>query len=256
MDLIVNLNPASVLDIGIGFGKYGFLCREYLELWDGRENYSEFLRRIDGVEVFENYITPMHDFVYNHLYVRDISKIIDELNFSYDLVLLVDVLEHFNKCEGKVLLTKILGNNKGVLISTPKNPSNQKDAFNNIYETHRARWTKQELSSLHSSSSSSSSSSSFFIRDSTHLIAYIGRKESVKRLARKLAVRYLKKVPAMPFLIQSYLRFAKKAGILSIVPFLSFFASFQQQSNNNILDGNTTMVINQMFSIVNNYISN
>jgi hypothetical protein len=179
----------------------------------------------------------MHHFVYNH------------------------VLEHFNKSEGKMLLTKILANNKGVLISTPKNPSNQKDAFNNIYETHRARWTKQELSSLHSSSCSSTSSpssSSFFIRDSTHLIAYIGRKDSVKRLARKLAVRYLKKVPTMPFLIQSYLRFAKKAGILSIVPFLLLFASFQPQSNNNILDGNitTTMVINQMFSIVNNYIGN
>jgi hypothetical protein len=245
MDLIVNLNPASVLDIGIGFGKYGLLCREYLELWDGRENYSQFLRRIDGVEAFEKYITPMHSFVYSHVYVRDILKIIDELNFSYDLVLLVDVLEHFNKSEGKILLTKILANNKGVLISIPKNPSNQKDAFNNIYETHRARWTKQELSSMHSSSSSC-----FFMRDSTHLIAYVGRKDSVKRLARKLAVRYLKKVPAMPFLIRSYLCFAKKAGILGIVPFLSFFVSFQQQ-NNNIFDNDITMTINQIFSIIN-----
>jgi hypothetical protein len=53
MDLVVNLNPSSVLDIGTGFGKYGLLCCEYLKLWDGRENYSHFLRRIDGVEAFE-----------------------------------------------------------------------------------------------------------------------------------------------------------------------------------------------------------
>ena len=39
-------NPSSVLDIGTGFGKYGLLCREYLELWDGRENYSHFLSEL------------------------------------------------------------------------------------------------------------------------------------------------------------------------------------------------------------------
>ena len=54
---------------------------------------------------------------------------------------------------------------------------------------------------------------------------------------------------------KSYLRFAKRTEILSIASFLSFFAGFQQQ--NNILDENiTTMVINQTFSIVNNYIGN
>jgi hypothetical protein len=114
--------------------------------------------------------------------------------------LLVDVLEHFNKPEGNMLLKKILTNNKGALISTPKNPSNQKDAFKNIYEEHRARWTKQELSNL---------ASSFFIPDDTHLIAYIGRKESVKKLRRKLILRRVKKIPAMPIVIRTYLHFIK-----------------------------------------------
>lgn len=120
IDLLVNLNPSSLLDVGTGFGKYGLLCREYLELWDGRENYSQFLRRTDGVEVFQNYITPVHEFVYNHVYIRNILELMNELDFSYDLILLVDILEYFNKSEGKMLLTKILANNKGALISTPK----------------------------------------------------------------------------------------------------------------------------------------
>ena len=34
LDAIVHTNPQSVLAIGTGFGKYGLLCREYLELWD------------------------------------------------------------------------------------------------------------------------------------------------------------------------------------------------------------------------------
>jgi hypothetical protein len=45
MDNIIALKPKSILDIGTEFGKYGVLCREYLELWDGRQKY-EFTRRI------------------------------------------------------------------------------------------------------------------------------------------------------------------------------------------------------------------
>ena len=52
LDLIVSINPKSVLNMRAGFGKYGFLCGEYLELWDGRESYSKFMRRIDEDEKF------------------------------------------------------------------------------------------------------------------------------------------------------------------------------------------------------------
>ncbi len=45
--------PRSILDIRVGFGKYGVLAREYLELYDGREKYGDWKRRIDGIEAFE-----------------------------------------------------------------------------------------------------------------------------------------------------------------------------------------------------------
>lgn len=32
LELIIAIDPSSVLDVGTGFGKYGVLCREYLEL--------------------------------------------------------------------------------------------------------------------------------------------------------------------------------------------------------------------------------
>ena len=143
MDLVITLKPNSILDIGAGFGKYGVLCREYLELWDGRQKYAEFLRRIDCIEAYKNYITPLHQFIYNHVYIEDVLKLIDKLDFNYDLVLLIDVLEHFNKAEGELLVKKILSKNNGILISTPKKVSNQKDAFDNAYETHRSQWRKR-----------------------------------------------------------------------------------------------------------------
>ena len=30
------INPSSVLDVGAGFGRWGFLIREFLEVWIGR----------------------------------------------------------------------------------------------------------------------------------------------------------------------------------------------------------------------------
>jgi 2-polyprenyl-3-methyl-5-hydroxy-6-metoxy-1,4-benzoquinol methylase len=120
VSLIITLNPGSVLDIGTGFGKYGMLCREYLELWDGRKKYSEFMRRIDGIEAFEDYITPVHRFVYNNMYIEDALKIVDKLDFKYDLILLIDVLEHFEKSTGRSFLEKMLQLHGGVLVSTPK----------------------------------------------------------------------------------------------------------------------------------------
>jgi hypothetical protein len=177
MDNIIALKPTSVLDIGVGFGKYGVLCREYLDLWDGRQKY-EFTKRIDGVEVFPNYITPLHKFIYNNIYSEDIIKLVDKIDFKYELVLLIDVLEHFNKDQGKWLLEKLLSKCTGILVSIPKKPGPQKDAFDNIYETHRSRWTKNELTNIGNCN---------FTKDNTSFIVYISKeKNSSTKLQKRL----------------------------------------------------------------------
>jgi methyltransferase family protein len=203
MDLIININPMSILDIGTGFGKYGVLCREYLELWDGRHNYSQFLRRIDGVEVFGDYITPLHKFVYNNIYVDDIMEVLDKIETKYDLILLIDVLEHFEKHQGEVLLQKILRKNDGILISTPKKPSIQKDAFRNVYETHRSEWTKGDLSSL---------APNLVINDRVSHIAYLGTNENVTKLKRKHRLKEVNKIPGVSFSMNRADRLIKKVN--------------------------------------------
>jgi hypothetical protein len=203
MDIIIHLNPMSILDIGTGFGKYGVLCREYLELWDGRHNYSQFLRRIDGVEVFGDSITPLHKFVYNNIYISDIMDVLDKIESRYDLVLLIDVLEHFEKHQGETLLHKILRKNDGVLISTPKKPSSQKDAFGNVYETHRSKWTKDDLGNL---------ASNLFINDRVSHIAYLGNDGNVTKLKRKLRLKEVSKIPGMSFSMNRADRLLKKVN--------------------------------------------
>lgn len=143
IDVIYKLKPSSVLDIGIGFGKYGFLCREYLELWDGRKVYDDWNHRIDGIEVFPDYISDLQQKIYSNIYIGDALEILPSIDCKYDLVLLIDVFEHFDYDNGMQLLNVIKEKSRNVLISVPKDIGDQGAAFGNVYETHRYQWTDE-----------------------------------------------------------------------------------------------------------------
>jgi len=237
MDLITIIDPRSVLDVGTGFGKYGILCREYLELWDGRQQYSDFKRRIDGVEAFSPYITPLHNYVYDNLYVEDMRELVAKLDYSYDLVLLIDVLEHLSTTDGKLLLEKLLSKNLGILVSTPKDPSDQKNAFGNTFETHKSRWTRKDISNLvinkkHDSGNMDTKAKSeadhdedrscYFVRDPVSIIGYVGSTAIVHKLKRKRLIRKLNRVPYMKTGLKFIVRNIKRQGNILLVFLVAF----------------------------------
>jgi len=102
------LNPRTMLDVGVGFGKYGVLAREFLELRDGRSRYDDWQRRIDGIEVFEGYLTPLHRFVYDEIHIGNAIDVLPTLPAVYVLAWLVDGLEHFSKSDGDMVLRQCL----------------------------------------------------------------------------------------------------------------------------------------------------
>ena len=178
MQFIVLVDPKSLLDIGVGFGKYGFLAREFLELWDGRERIGEWTRRIDGIEVFTDYLTPVHGYVYDTIYEGNATDVLPTLENRYDLVLLVDVLEHFDRGPGEALLDEILRRGRNVLISAPRNIGDQGDAFGNPHETHRFQWERSHLKRL---------PNALFVRHADSLLCFAG--EDAGKL--RPALRYL-----------------------------------------------------------------
>jgi len=145
MDFIISTNPSKLLDIGVGFGKYGFLSREYLELWDGRDEFDNWIRTIDGIEIHDKYITPVHTFIYDNIYIGNALDVLPELNKDYDLILIIDVLEHFNYEDGLKLIYECTTRGKNVLISVPNHMIRRVEAFGNRYEAHLFQWERSHF---------------------------------------------------------------------------------------------------------------
>lgn len=147
---ILSLNPTSVLDIGIGFGKWGFLCREYLETWKGRNYPNEWKVRVDGMEIWQDYVDGFTwlKTIYNNIYVGDASVLILRKDLpDYDLIIAGDVLEHMPKSDALIVLNRAKEMaSKAVIVSVPLGEEwlNNK-VFNNPYEKHQASWSMEDL---------------------------------------------------------------------------------------------------------------
>ena len=149
------LQPASVLDVGTGMGQYGFLLRNNLEainLFDidgarGRQRPRErWTIVIDGIEGFAEYLTPVHHYAYNRLMIGDALALLPGIaDASYDLVMAIDILEHFELEQGKVFLQHLRRvARRAALVSTPKSFVAQEVEANPL-ENHRSLWTEKML---------------------------------------------------------------------------------------------------------------
>lgn len=147
--------PLSILDVGVGMGQYGFLLRTNLENINLFEINGEKARlrdksqwkiKIDGIEGYAGYLTPVHDYAYNRILIGDALELLPTLaSNSYDLVLAVDILEHFHKEQGFRFLAECRRIAKrSSLISTPKEFMEQ-DVPANPFENHRSVWNDIDL---------------------------------------------------------------------------------------------------------------
>lgn len=152
------LSPQSVLDVGTGMGQYGFLLRNSLEsehLFEvqGEKGWQrdrkEWNITIDGIEGFEGYLTPVHAYAYSKMRIGDALQILPTIaDGQYDLVLAIDILEHFDVEEGKRFAKECLRVSKrAALMSTPKEFIAQVVEANPL-ENHRSIWSQMQLAEL------------------------------------------------------------------------------------------------------------
>ncbi|MBI3853884.1 MAG: class I SAM-dependent methyltransferase [Verrucomicrobia bacterium] len=148
--LIRQFNPKSILDVGVGFGKWGHLFREYTDINEAEKDPARYQRRnwrvrIDGIEGHADYLTPMHRYLYNNIFVGDARALMKKLP-PYDLVFIGDVIEHFTKPAGFQLLRAALKKaRKAVIVTTPKYETWQEDLCGNELERHRSLWAAKDF---------------------------------------------------------------------------------------------------------------
>jgi len=133
-----NLDGLIVLDVGCGFGEWGFLIKT-------RKQGAPY---IIGMDIWLPYLEKLHPLnIYNELIQAD-APYVPLKSKSIDIALACEVLEHLPKGQGNILLKELERvTKKLIVISTPLNYP-QKDVHGNPYERHVTEWAPDELKQL------------------------------------------------------------------------------------------------------------
>jgi hypothetical protein len=147
MHFVRAVAPMRVLDVGIGMGNFGLLVRQYGDVSNERLSREQWKLRIDGIELFEPYRNPVWAYAYDQVLMGDARQIVPTLS-GYDLVLLNDVLEHFERSDARELIRDCLRAGRVVLATTPNCDYPQGAWGGNEAETHRCLITADDFEDL------------------------------------------------------------------------------------------------------------
>ncbi len=152
IELVKRLDPKSILDIGTGFGRWGILFREFLEVWGDNNISGKWKRRIDGVEIFPDYIKSYHKYFYDNIFIEDAYEFMKKSDYRYELINCGDVIEHFEKKKAIELINMCLEKSDYLLINIPIGSNWKQGAVNNNeYERHRSGWSRADFSAYKNS---------------------------------------------------------------------------------------------------------
>lgn len=142
---LTNRRPCSVLDLGVGMGFYGAVVRQWLDF-----GVRPWRNRLVGVEGFAAYRNPCWD-LYDEVVVSSIGDYLVASTETWDAILLLDVLEHFNHDTGLQILgaaRRRLSPTGCFFVGTPAIWMEQGAVYGNEFERHRSLWTAAELQSI------------------------------------------------------------------------------------------------------------
>jgi hypothetical protein len=136
----IKLPDFKILDVGSGFGKWGFLIRDTFEVMMGQNfDKKDWKIELTGVESFSKCITPIQEGIYDKIINKDIFEIVDKLP-KYDVIIMGDIIEHFDKKEAHELLDKLFKHSENIIISTPLGFMPQGEWGGNVKEIHKSGW--------------------------------------------------------------------------------------------------------------------
>lgn len=145
LDFIARLDLRSALDVGAGFGRWGFLLRCHMA--GGKSLTAEPAQtlNLEAVEGFAGNINPVYDAVYNRVHQGDARDVLPRLG-KYDIVICGDMIEHLDKEDGRKLIEEMKRHATGALIvSVPLGECPQDAIGGNPMEVHRSTWRRADF---------------------------------------------------------------------------------------------------------------
>ena len=143
-DTVLALSPRSVVDLGMGTGKYGYMLREQHDLALMHGGNEPWRLRLVGVEGYAEYVGDVQRLLYDEVVISDVRGYLAETEEHFDVALALDILEHFTPRDGEAFLGAALDHAKHVVVMTPRHYYRQ-DAHVNPLEHHRSWWPKRAL---------------------------------------------------------------------------------------------------------------
>lgn len=131
----LEIQPATVIDIGPGEGTYAKLMRPHLQ--------AHWI----GIEAWGPYIADYQlNRFYDAVHVAD-ARLVDWSWFAAhaDLVILGDILEHMTTLHARVLLERLKGFASNLLVSIPVLHLDQGAVNGNPFERHLDQWTYEAM---------------------------------------------------------------------------------------------------------------
>jgi len=140
---VMRLQPETVMDLGVGCGMYGVACRQVLDGQYGRVRADQWQRKINGIDGWDAYRNPTWGVYTNSVEIGDFSQ----MDISgYDLVMMIDSLEHLEPERGAAFLEGLVQKNRHLIISVPTaDSSTQGEPHGNAYECHRTQYRGPEF---------------------------------------------------------------------------------------------------------------
>jgi len=148
VELVDHLLPDSVFDFGVGNGQFGLQLRQCLDIGRGRLKREQWEVTIEGVEVFENYRNPAWEYFYNDVHVGDGVQYLTHSKHQWDVILICDVIEHFERAKALELLHLLRSRANTVIVTTPNGHFPQGCVHGNEAERHLSEWVPRDFEVL------------------------------------------------------------------------------------------------------------
>jgi hypothetical protein len=146
IEAMLAVSPMRVLDVGIGFGRWGILVREFCEEWKGRTHRENWAVHLEGIEAYPRNVEEYHHLFYDWVHVGDAADIVGGMQERWGLVIFGDVLEHLEKDAATRLLDRALDLSDYALVNIPLGDGWERGEMDgNPWERHRSSWTLPEL---------------------------------------------------------------------------------------------------------------